>query len=141
MLFFFFVNTLNRYFRRAAKIDAKINKHVEIFENFSSSDFLHDLNSLSSSSTKRSFKRFLNDVTANASNKLTKAFKHAENRSSDKKNRSHASKKSRVEPNVTFYFSTSSLLFHIISRRRRKESFLLFSSFTFISFSFFFSFA
>ena len=136
MLFFFIVNIFNRYFKR-------VNKHVEIFENFSNIDSLHDFNSLSFSISKRFlkrfFKRFLNDVTINASNKSSKTFKHAENRSSDKKNKFHVSKKSRVESNATFYFFTSFLFTHVISRRRRKKSRLLFFSFTFILFFFFFS--
>ena len=137
MLFFFIVNIFNRYFKR-------INKHVEIFENFSNNDSLHDFNSFSFSASKRSFKRFLkrflNDVTINANNKSSKTFKHAKNKSSDKKNRSHVSKESRVESNVIFYFFTFSLFTHVISRRRRRKSRLFFSFFTSIFSSSFFSF-
>ena len=136
MLFFFFIDAkFSRvFFKTVNHIARKINR-VSIFENTFFSDSLHDFNSFTSSFFKRSSKRFFNDITTNESNKSTKKKR---DRSSKSINKSHASKKSRVESHATFYAFFSSLSASITSshRRRRRSRFQSSTFFIFFSSSF-----
>ena len=75
MLFLFVFDFFNRYFIQIANVVVRKNNRVQIFENIFFNNFLHDFNSFIFSTSKRVFKRFLNDITIDTNNKSTKKFK------------------------------------------------------------------
>ena len=140
MLFFFsIINKSNRWFIKVVNHIARSINHIQIFEKTFFNDFLHDFNSFTFSLIKRVFKRFLNDITIDVNNKLSKTFKHVEKRSSNKKNQFHSIKNSRVDFHVIFYVFLSSLFSQVARSLRNKRRSRLQFFFFFTFFSSFFS--
>ena len=125
MLFSFFVaSTIFRWFIIAANQTTRVNDRVQIFENTHFSDSLHDFNSFTFSTSKRVFKRSLNDITTDANNRSAKIRKKTSRSSKTKK-------QPRAVPHATFYLFTFSLSSHITSKLKRKKPSLLSSQFRF----------
>ena len=116
-----------RYIVRIVNKATRTNNRVQIFQNNFFNNFLRDFNFFIFSTSKRVFKRFLNNITINTNNKSTKKFK---------KIKRSLKKKLRVESYIIFYFFIFFFVCLCCYTIATKKIVFIFFLFTFTFFSF-----